>query len=181
MRLSSEQLEATKFVNRPRSYDAEFQYGYTMVELITVMVIMGVLAAIALPKFFNNNAFEARGFYDQVISTLRYAQKAAIAQNQFVCVTFGANPASVTLTQVVTGSACPGSSPGNNLAGPNGQATYSISSNNVSFTGIPAAFSFDALGRPFDTAGVLLPAHQSITVTGYATPIQIEAETGYVH
>ena len=139
-----------------------------------VMVIVGIIAAIAIPRFFSNSTFQSRGFYEQVISTLRYAQKAAIAQHHFVCVAFAAN--SVTLTIGAT-AAC-----GTDLTGPTGQAPYSASSSNASFQGSPpAAFSFDALGRPYDPAGVLLAAKQSITVSGYATSIIVEAQTGYVH
>ena len=47
--------------------------GFSMVELIAVMIIAGILAAMALPRFFDRNIFESRGFHDQVISTLRYA------------------------------------------------------------------------------------------------------------
>jgi len=146
-----------------------------MVELITVMVIAGVLAVVAIPLFFDNNTFQSRGFYDQVISTLRYAQKAAIAQRRFLCATFSAN--SVTLTydpipfNAITHSTavCSG-----NLAGPNGQTPYAVDApSGVTLSGSP--FNFDALGKPsFATA-------QTITVSGYATAITIEAETGYVH
>ena len=171
MRLTPIQIEAKKrelvsgLTKNPERQTRSLQRGFTLTELITVMVILGILAAVAAPRFFDRNIFDSRGFYDQVISTLRYAQKAAIAQRRFVCVAFTAN--SVTLT---TGAmaAC-----GSNLTGPNGTAPYSVSSSNASFTATPAAFSFDALGRP--------SAAQSITVSGYATPILIEAETGYVH
>lgn len=141
-------------------------HGFTAVEIITTIVILGVLAFMAAPRFFDRTAFENRGFYDQVISTLRYAQKAAITQRRFVCVAFGAN--SVTLTMGAT-SAC-----GTNLAGPAGLSPYSVASNSASFaTPLPAAFYFDALGRP--------SVAQAITIIGYAIPITIEPETGYVH
>jgi len=149
--------------------------GFTMVELITIIVIMGILAAMAAPRFFERSTFDSRGFYDQAISTLRYAQKTAIAQHRFVCVAFTAN--SVTLTIGAT-AAC-----GTNLTGPVGpvspppcaQNTYSVCSGNASFTAIPAAFSFDALGKP-------TPVPSPFTVIGYTTnPITVEAETGYVH
>jgi len=150
--------------------------GFTMVELVTVIIIAGILVAMVAPRFFERNAFESRGFSDQVVSTLRYAQKAAIAQNRFVCATFSTN--SITLTYGTTNACADGgltvpAAPVSPL--PCAQNTNLVCSNNASFTGTPTAFSFDALGRPnFVT-------QRSIAVTDYATPILIEAETGYVH
>ena len=138
-----------------------------MVELVTVMVIAGVLAAVAIPRLFDNSAFQSRGFYDQVLSTLRYAQKAAIAQNRYVCVSFPANN-KVTLTYGTTNACANGT-----LASPSGDP-YPLTNKNASFANPqPTAFSFDALGRP--------SAAQSITVSGYTSPVTVEAETGYVH
>jgi MSHA pilin protein MshC len=141
--------------------------GFTLVELVSVMVIGGILASMVAPRFFDRNAFERRGFYDQVIATLRYAQKAAIAQNRFVCVAF--SDISLTLTYAAT-NACPGS----NLTSPTGLSPYTVSSPgaDVRLSGYLPLY-FDALGRPNRA--------QSITVSGYAAPVTIEAETGYVH
>lgn len=153
--------------NRPRKPGATFQRGFTLVELVTGFVIAGILAAMVAPRFFERNVFESRGFYDQVVSTLRYAQKVAIAQNRYVCVAFTAN--SITLTHGAT-AAC-----GSNLAGPTGQMPYSVSSNSASFQGgAPTAFNFNALGKPS-------PVPAPFTVSGYANSITVEAETGYVH
>ena len=155
------------------------QRGFTMTELITVMVIIGVLAAMVAPRFFDRNTFDSRGFYDQTISTLRYAQKTAISQHRLVCVAFAPN--SITLMQVASGSTCPGTSPANSLANPSGQPSYAITApSGVTLSGY-ADFNFDALGKPRDTAGVSLAAQQVITVSAYATPIRVEMETGYVH
>lgn len=147
------------------------EYGFTMVELIAVMVIAGILAAVAIPRFFDKNAFQSRGFYDQVISTLRYAQKAAIAQNRFVCVAFTASSVTLTINATAT---CVGAT---SLASPSGDATYTVTapSSNVTLTGYTTPFYFDALGRPNPNA------KQTINIAGVTNSITVEAETGYVH
>lgn len=145
------------------------QRGFTLVELITVLVIVGVLAMAALPRFFDKNTFDSRGYYDQVISTLRFAQKTAVAQHRFVCVTFAAN--SITLTHGAT-AAC-----GNPLTSPAGVTPFTVTSPTIDVTlSSFADFNFNALGRP----STVQPG-TGIVVSGYATPIVVEAETGYVH
>lgn len=198
MHLSPHQIEAIKH-EAAHFFDAQAgvcascsravdrQRGFTLVELIMVMVIVGVLAAVVAPKFFDNSVFQSRGFSDQVQATLRYAQKTAIAQRRFVCVAVGANPASITLT---CGDAA---NCGFDLAGPSGPTPYSVSNNNVAITS-PAAgnfISFDCLGRPRavgnpaatcapgNAVDVLL-ANQTVQVQG-APIITVEMETGYVH
>ena len=142
------------------------QSGFTLVELVTIIVILGVLAAIAAPRFFERNTFDSRSFQDQVISSLRYAQKAAIAQHRFVCAAFTAT--TLTLTMGDT-PAC-----GTPLASPAGQPNYLITApDGVAFNPLPANFNFDALGRA-STA-------QPIAITGAANSITVEAETGHVH
>ncbi len=143
------------------------QEGFTLIELITVMVIVGILAVSALPRFFERSTFESRGFYDQTLSVLRYAQKSAIAQHRFVCVAFTAN--SITLTYGADATC------GSNLTSPLGVTPYVVAVPNgsgITLSGY-ADFNFDALGRA--------SPGQNITVSGNAIPIIVEAETGYVH
>ena len=60
--------------------DRRFCGGFTMVELILVIVIAGILATVAVPRLVGRNSFDTRGFADQLAATVRFAQKLAVAQ-----------------------------------------------------------------------------------------------------
>jgi len=146
-----------------------------MTELITVMVIVGILAAMVAPRFFERNTFDTRGFYDQTISTLRYAQKTAISQRRLVCVTFPTSSRIVLSTTLNFTDVNCTTNPANlqNPSGtyPAGQATYTVDApSGVTLTGA-VAFNFNALGQ---TTTAVAP----ITVGSYT--INIDQETGYV-
>jgi MSHA pilin protein MshC len=147
--------------------------GFTLVELIMVLVMLGVLAVFAAPRAFNRNDFDARGFHDQTLGVLRFAQKTAIAQRRAVCVVFTANSLTLTIaaTEAVTTCANP-------LNGPTGAATLTAPAN-VSYTTTPTAFRFDGLGQPL--TGTNTPAPQTINVANATGTISVEAATGYVH
>lgn len=66
------------------------QTGFTMVELVTSIVIIGILAAAIGPKFIGNQTFSERGYADEVAAALRYAQAVAVASGCGVRVTLTA-------------------------------------------------------------------------------------------
>ena len=51
--------------------------GYTLIELVLVIVIIGVLATVSGAHFFDQPTFSQRGFADELASALRFAQKQA--------------------------------------------------------------------------------------------------------
>lgn len=138
-----------------------------MVELILVMVIAGILAAVAVPRMIGRASFDTRGFADQLAATTRFAQKLAVAQRRDVFVRLTANDATLCYD-----AACAMPAPG-----PGGEKPYAVSApNGVSIASPVAVLGFDAGGRPN------IAAQLAIQVNGAgAHTIRVERETGYVH
>lgn len=49
--------------------------GFTLVELIVTLILVGILAVVAIPKLVGLSAYNTLGFYDRVASGIRFAQK----------------------------------------------------------------------------------------------------------
>ena len=47
------------------------QLGFTLIELVMVIAMLGVLAVFAAPRMFNSGDFYARGFHDETLALLR--------------------------------------------------------------------------------------------------------------
>lgn len=74
--------------------------GFTIVELVVTIIILGLLATVAGPRFFDFDTFNQRGFYDEVFSAVRYAQKYAVSSG---CeVQFSADSTGYVLNQHAT-------------------------------------------------------------------------------
>ena len=71
--------------------------GYTIVEVLLVVVILAIIGTLAGPRFFDNTSFDERAYYDELVSALRYAQKIAVASGCPVRVTVA--PTSYVLAQ----------------------------------------------------------------------------------
>jgi MSHA pilin protein MshC len=150
--------------------------GFTMIELVMVMVLAGILAIAVIPRFANKSAFDERGFFDQSISMVRYAQKVAIAQRRDVFVNVTAN--TICLTYLVDAS-CTGAVAANYVINPADQLWFKKDATTAKQAGgsfaAATSFSFSALGRP--SAATVI----SVLSTGPVQTITVEAETGYVH
>lgn len=142
-----------------------------------VMVIIGVLAIAAMPRFMDRQTFEARGFYDQTGAMLRYAQKVAIAQHRDVFVNVNGAARTVCLTYVVD-SDCTNITPSQIVVNPADQQRFSkTAATGIAIASSVPSFFFNALGKPNPDAAVTL----SVTGDGVTRTITVERETGYVH
>lgn len=161
---------------------ARCERGFTLIELIMVIVILGVLAVFAGPRIFNNTDFYARGFHDETLALLRYAQKTAIAQRRMVCVNFNTTttPHSATLMmENPTGTGTVSCTV--NVVGPRGESPAAVTARtDVTYTSAPSLI-FNGLGQPVTSARVPLTANTTVQVASVSSAITIEFGTGYVH
>lgn len=129
-----------------------------------VMVMLGVLAAVAAPRVFNTGDFTARGFRDETLSVLRFAQKTAVSQRRVVCVQLSATGVALTMdTKTTPDGVCNG--PVTLASSPRGGSGLSATA---------SAFKFTPLGGTDQSGAVTISIANS-------TPITVEADTGYVH
>ena len=158
------------------------QRGFTIAELVIVMVIVGVLSAVAVPRLFDKSEFAARAGRDFVASSLRYAQKSAVALRRNVCVDIAGSSFSATI------AAAPGSdqpcNAGVALIHPANGLSFADPANALpggAAVMANASVVFDAAGRPLAAPAAPLASVLTIAVAGYPAPISIEPETGLVH
>lgn len=147
--------------------------GFTLVELVVVIVLIGILAMVAGPRFVGREAFDARGYADGFLGALQYARQQAVAMRRTVCVTAQPNGYALTRGQA-PGDACAVA-----VASPDGSGDYAVSPPSaVSIAGhdataLPHTVTFSPLGRPIAAA--------SFRVSGDVDRcIAVEAETGHV-
>lgn len=147
--------------------------GFTLTELVVIIVVVAVLAAIAVPRWIGKSGFEDRGLRDETAAALRYVQKSAIAARRLVCVDFTANGLTATVATSFAATDCSG---GAALARPGGGTLSIAGTGGATYSAQPGAtLTFSPLGRP--SLGTTI-AVQNLPP---ALDITVEPETGYVH
>lgn len=137
--------------------------GFTLVELITTIIILGILAAIAIPRL-DTQAFSAAVFHDRVLSALRYGQKMATSHRRIVCVSFPDNRTLALAIQSIPNGLCDNTVQALRVPGENAVQIFS-GDPSVVFARLPDAFSFAANGTSTDQT-IAIQSASSITITG---------------
>ena len=151
--------------------------GFTLPELIAVLVIAGIVAAVGLPKLWGQG-YDESAFAQETAGALRYAQKSALAMQRTVCATFTATSLTLRYLSTYGDTTCLASSPG--LIPPGGgPAPYVVTAqhggtftSSASYNPVPASFYFDRTGAP--------SAGQTITFND-GSALVVESGSGYVH
>jgi MSHA pilin protein MshC len=149
--------------------------GFTLIELVMVILILGILAVFVLPRIELTRGFEGVGFQDAVRATLEHARKSAIAERRNVRVTLAGNNLALTIDNVGPETAGAGTFPRQlPLSTPDGRcggAVHQLCAPPGIALGGPATLDFSPLGRASAAA--------TYTVTDQPD-INVVAETGHV-
>lgn len=137
-------------------------HGFTLIELIVIILVLGILAAVAIPMFFDLNVYRNRAAYDEVAGAVRYAQKLAVASGCEVQVALTGN--SYALQQHATD--CSTGTFADISGHPVTRGTFS----DITLSPSANSFIFDPMGR----------SDQSVSVGVHGRTISVVAETGYV-
>ena len=156
------------------------QEGFTFIELIIVIIILTILSASVLPKFFTSQGFEEVAYRNEVIAKLRAIQLRAMQQTNNQC-------SKIVVNTVRLGLMATDNSTADNCHPSNFQC-QALASNNTCTTSVfvesdhqvilagENSFYFDSMGRPVDCNSPCL-----ITITGEDSLIVAIEEEGYIH
>ena len=64
--------------------------GFTLIELISVIVLLSVMGIVGIARLGNLSGFDSHGFYNEVVNAVRYGQKLAISTGCSLQVTISA-------------------------------------------------------------------------------------------
>jgi MSHA pilin protein MshC len=160
--------------------------GFTLIEVIMVIVLIGILAVTAAPKLGSFLSSNYGAFSDKLRADMRYAQNLAMSLNQRVRVRFTAASYDITIGGVIV-----------HATDPSNGKPYPVLLGSGDYAGISLAdtfggdcVEFDSLGSPYEgTAATCaaasplstsLPASRTVTVTNGQT-ITVTLQTGAVN
>ena len=150
--------------------------GFTAVELITVLVLVGIFAVVALPRLDAGSGLAAAAWRDQVRAALMQARAVAHGHRRLVCLTLATGEARLRMA-----AANPASSCDTPIPGPDGDARWAHDGNGIALVQNPAGtLYFQPDGRVTSDGAGSSAVDVGITLAGEAS-LQIVGETGHVH
>lgn len=152
-----------RHTNHARTFRTR-QAGFTLVEVIAILILLGILSAVAASRFMDTGAADVRAAADTLKSHLRYAQIRAMNSNVTWGIDFAANSYTLMQNGAASATRFPGTSSGTVTLG-SGLA--------VSSTVDPITFS--QRGSPGATTATI-----TVSKGGNSTTITVTKKTGFI-
>lgn len=153
-------------------------FGFTLIEMIITVILIGILAINAVPRFLTSEGFDEYTYRDELIVKLRAIQLRSMQQtNDVACQTIQVSASKIgLLATIINTNTCDTTFAGDTT-------TVTINSDNVinfSVTESLSSFYFSSMGRPIGCV-TTVPCEIKLTVTGSnVLDILINSE-GYIY
>ncbi len=168
---------------RPSRASVRAAAGYTLVEILIVIVILGIASAIVIPQIGSTDVLRVQAAVRTLVSDINFIQTDAMARQQARAIVFDVTGNTYTLVEV----------PGNSVEPTPENVIYTVDFNNsrkfhdsrflaANFDG-DAVLIFDELGGPIATPGATAPSAggtATITGSGSTFDVKVEPYTGRV-
>lgn len=152
--------------------------GFTMVELIVVIVLIGIIAAVGIPKLMSDNSTAASAFGNQVVSALRYASRSAVAHRRLVCAKVEVRQVTLQIARSANATVC------NVDLQALSSDLYATTDTDISAGGLIGDLYFQPDGTVTSNGTGNMPVRGDITITAQGKvlrTIKVEGSTGYVN
>jgi MSHA pilin protein MshC len=149
------------------------QAGFTLVELVLVLVLLAVLSAVAIPRLSGADTFKALAFSEQVRATMRLAQKTAVSHRRLVCASFTASSVTLNIATGFPATACD-----INLPPPTDGTAYATSGS-ATLSPVTALY-FQPSGLVTSDAAGSSTVNPAVLTISNARSVTIYGDTGYV-
>lgn len=146
--------------------------GFTLVELVLIIVLLGILSVVILPRFSPSD-FGGALFRDELVSVLRYAQKAATSRRRLVCASIEPRTVSLAVATDAGATAC-----NQNLQLAGGGSTLESKDTAVTISPAPLMLYFQPNGRITADGSAKTIYNASLSV--HEAQLTIVGETGHV-
>ena len=151
--------------------------GFTLPELVLIIVLLGILSATILPRFASESTFLERGYQDEVLAGLRYAQKLAIASGCEVqaCIGGGCSPSLAGLQLNQRATTCTSGSFTRDVDDPikPGAPYQLLAPSGIALSSTANTFVFDPLGQA--------SADVTLSIGSGSRQVRVVSTTGYVY
>lgn len=149
-----------------QSKNIKNQTGFTMIEVIAVLIIIGILSAVAVSRISSTQSYSAIAEVDILKMHLRYAQLRALGDDKKWGISFNTDSYSIVRVGDATNYNLPNeNSPKHTL--PSG---ITVSGSNV---------TFDEWGRPVDETGSPVASNIAITISSGGS-FNVTKNTGFI-
>ena len=135
--------------------------------------MLGILSATAIPKFFSVSAYQQRGFFDDTLSAMRYAQKLAVATGCNVRFSIAGDAFALSRPGANDRSLCTSTS-----ASDFTQTVYRPGSGESSYQGSQSGISLSSATLYFTAKGT---ASSDATINVGSKQITVVQNTGFVY